>query len=174
MTNLTIAKRRVIRKHVLAKLFDKRKEQLKKREAKLADMIYNAVFDKKTRDLMNSLPDGFLSCDIGISGRFNGQYGYFKFIELKRFPYKSEDIRFDVDHRLTKTYMKFRDDQTSYNIDHQEALERIDGYLHSFRTVKKLLEAWPELSKVMPKGYFDGTPNTALTVTEPPYKDELK
>lgn len=161
-----------IASRVLANRFDKKDTELHDRYAKLAEHCYERQYPKKVRDLMASLPDGWLrtSNDIHVqfgsagmyytrlsfNGAFPGDYGCSRIAGRpaveKMFPSLDRDtlrLLLDNDDPLSVKFHALQAEREEYAKERNIISNEVRGVIGSFHTTGTLLKAWPELEQFM-------------------------
>lgn len=161
---LTRANRERIQTAMLRHRFEDGFRALAEEEADLARDVYKDVYRKKDRDIMTSLPNGWMrECSV-ISAVFGGQYASLRVngkeyneplglgIEVEfptfRMPDKhraSSAVKaYSAGHRLAVRYAKHKSKKEGLREEAFRARKQILVVLQSASTSKKLLEIWPE------------------------------
>ena len=150
---------KIVSKLIRDRFFSEEQKLIKKREA-FAKKVYNDVYSKKERDLMDSLPDNWLKKRDSIKVQFGSSYdiAYISFGERLPLPYK-DDGRvvkiYDQEHNIAKQYKELKNKETMIREDKKNAESKAYSILNSVTTTGKLFSVWPEIeptvSKMLPK-----------------------
>lgn len=148
MSQLTKDLREKIARKAANATFDPKKDDLKKRENKLAIECYNHVFPKKVRDAIAGVPEGWLrTCDCL---KFNASGWTVTLNAGKQMPTPANSycsLLGSIDGELGKKVQDFSQDKKTLEDDWRTAAIKLIGFLEQFRNFKKLEEAWPEGKK---------------------------
>lgn len=167
MSRLTNDIRDAIRSNLMRHRFKIQVTALRERSAVLADAIYNTAYPEKDRKLMSMLPEGWLDtgghmyfstssghkhqfcfngCYSGIQGV---HYGTSDAAENRPFAYKWRDSYHNCyalkDEALNQQVEEFIQDVSKHNSAYKLAETQIEASLAAFSSIKKLIEAWPEV-----------------------------
>lgn len=153
-----------IKRHIMEGQFSKERKQLKEREHKLSELVYEDIYGQKTIEKMYSLPEGWLPERRSFYVQFgtcSSGYCYRRTAELKRVP-NNHNIGichkvYDPDHELTKIHDKLTLDLNNFNEMENKLNQEVYGILSSFTTTKKLKEYWPEITGIVEKFEPDNT-----------------
>lgn len=145
MTRLTKTIREHICEHAVKAAFEHKLEDLKNREAELAEACYNAVFSEDIRNALSQVPDGWLRTCTCL--RFNAGGWNVMLCSEKEMP--TPDSRFceplgAVTGELADKVQAFSQEKTQLTDDQHDARAKMLGFLEGFSTFKQLREAWPE------------------------------
>lgn len=176
---LTNDYREKLNRRVLAYRFQSVYDQLCDDYATLANDVYLDVYDNATRQhIMDKIPQGWLPKDHKIHVRFGGTYhamlsfcpniygvalsykGKVKHTSSRVFPAK--DIGsclklYSQGHPFVVRYLSLQEREEKLRDDYRNAKKQVSVVLGSVRTVKRLLEVWPEVAPFLDE--FDTKPN---------------
>jgi hypothetical protein len=152
-----------VREEILQKLLDKgfsaKKKEIEARRNELSIKVYNDVFSKKDRDLMQSLPQGWLPEISEMKVQFGGTSSGVcqrEFQTPVRMPYKhvyscSTNVLkvYEDSHKFTIEHDKITDDTKVFCSERVKAEAQTKAVLYSCNTTKALKEAWPEISSIV-------------------------
>jgi translation elongation factor EF-G len=144
-----------ILKQLLKGKFEKQEEALKEELFDLAEECYNRVYDKKTIDQMESLPDGWLHLNNDVSVRFGEKERYYDHIKLrenKRFLSKhrySCHLVLDDQDPLFDKYEKIRDKKSELSEKRNKIRAEVNSILNSHNTTLQLIKSWPEIESIV-------------------------
>lgn len=147
---------------------------------KLCDAAYRETFSSQERQRMNKLPEGWLPEADNITARFprellaDGEaagttYVTLRFSRKMRFPHAMHTgcAYVQLSTREGSAGRKIidghkKDKQDNLRLD--SAARRTREFLSSMTTTAKLLQAWPEVERLMPRDYFfeGAAPGTAI------------
>lgn len=175
---LTNALREEIQQKLINHKFTKPLGKLADRRQRFAHKIYNDVYSKAQRDLMEKCPKDWLNTSSSISIAFGGcsnvrhlafngdQYRYSCHSEIRVKAERRESIEKIVPegssyHRCLKRYehgSKFYDEfheienaETDLHEQVHKAMAQSKAALWSVNTLKQLLELWPEIESFVPE-----------------------
>jgi len=145
--------RKQIENALIEKQFGPKRKKLTRRFENFADEIYRHAHPPKTRELMDSLPEGFLATTDRVPTHFTGLMRvHLRMTTARRFA--------AIDAHRAQEYAKDTPQWRKFNALTQarralgdtedETRREIRAVLHSVTTVKKLLEVWPEASPYVP------------------------
>lgn len=165
---LTQLHRAHIEASLLASQVDSRDEPLHQRYAKLARDCYERQYSDERRELMASLPEGWLlvsgyitvalasdGCVVHLS--FNGRFprlGYNCSSDVHRevvyLPFPVCDngtcrLRLELSHPLHHAYDQLAADREALGRDRATLKAQVHATLARYRDVEKLLKEWPEV-----------------------------
>lgn len=133
--------------------FKKEFEELEKIEHQLADDVYNKLYTKKQIKLMQELGNDFFIRRNEICARFHFDLGelylddYRTFGEAHKSYYAA--VVFDCDDPITLRYQKFKADEEELEMKRQQKYREAETIVNSCKTVKKLVELWPEIEPML-------------------------
>lgn len=162
---LTVAIRKSISDRVLKDKYEKRYTDIAARFKTLAEDVYNDVYSKKDRDLMASLPKGWLVTGTYIYVRFEGQVNYealrfsggcsykimrYQSVERleKPMPAKDRDRCVKVYEPISKftvEYVACRAALKQLDEDFDTSNQMLTTTLARFKTLDALKKQWPEI-----------------------------
>jgi hypothetical protein len=151
---LTQSLRDHIQGAILTNRFSSDEKALEKRQGDLARIIYEDVFDQKTRKKMASLPEGWLSTEDYVRVEIAGQVKSLRLPKPCRFPFnkRSNVLRvYDARHPIASEYQQYRNDRDDLQKSRTGLAAKLSAVLGSATTVKKLVELWPEAEPFVPK-----------------------
>jgi hypothetical protein len=174
---LTTGIREDISKKVIRHRFLEEHQALIKQGAALAELIYNDVFKKKERELMESLPEGWLPTDNDISFQSSSGYNrlYFngKFYveglpnpaleEFRRFPkcrMSGAAKVYEAGEAIDKKIEELLDARKDFEERYAKTKRQVMASLNSVTTLGKLKSVWPEIAPFCP----DEEPGQALAI----------
>lgn len=138
----------------------------------LADEVYAALVPKELERKLNRLPDGVVAVSRAFSVEIgegeDGIVHHFKTTVQRRMPY-SLCARTSKIPNTSPIVSKVREINKKAR-EHEKVLRTLDSevrqVLMGIRTVRTLLDRWPEVTKVegIPPEVLDETPSTALIV----------
>lgn len=142
---------------VLRHKFGPLEKKLEEEQYKLAEKAYNLVFSKKERELMESLPKGWLRTDDDINIRLPGYchvrlqfsphkhgLGKDKDRVYKRFPYESgSSFNPEVGSKLADLAQAYLDKKDKLQQEKREARNAAEALMNSVTTVNRAIEVWP-------------------------------
>lgn len=133
--------------------FKDKEAEIEKKKINLANQIYESKYSQAERDLMTSLPIGWLEVRTGIYASLGGEFLQFEFEKNspKRYPHSQGHaclIKEDTG-KLTKAYQHIK--SLIENLKDERGLlrEKINSILYSAKSDKRLREIWPEISIVL-------------------------
>lgn len=152
-TRLTRALRGQILYALHKRAFKKEFEELEKIEHQLADDVYNKLYTKKQLKLMSELGNDFFSRYSDICAKFHFDLGKLSLDGYRSFgeaykPYYAAVV-FDCDDPLTLRYQKFKADKEALETKRQQKCYETETIVNSCKTVKKLVELWPEIEPML-------------------------
>lgn len=136
------------------KAFDPRRQKLSKARETLAQRLYNKCVDKKTRDLMETLSDAFVSRREHLYVQLtDGRRRRFKLERKLPFPagwdWGKTHIVDDV--RLCDAVYKLEADQSALDDESASFEAEASAILSRARSTEQLKELWPEAVAFLPK-----------------------
>jgi hypothetical protein len=157
---------------LVAYTFDAREKLLHEREASLALEVYNTVFDEQTRLKMNSLPEGWLDTTTFVYANAGGYSLCLHFnhpcTASKRIPANRRHDRFNLtDQDLIGRVQTLANDAARFAEERNSFRRKIESFLKSVSTDKRLFELMPELKAIIGDNFF-GVPvpvSTAIVAT---------
>lgn len=125
-------------------------KKLKEREVKLAERVYNDVFSAAHRKLMAELPEGWLPARSHIVARFGGSQGRLDHGTPLRVPNSKSDSWgtlkvYEATHALAEAYQELENDKATLKAERTRLSQEATGAITTARTMKRLLETWPEI-----------------------------
>lgn len=155
MTTLTNEMRNRIVSKLIQHRFSKEQERVKKLGHAVALAVYNDTYSKKERDLMASLPEGWLPECGSMRGVFGGEHGRALLSANARMPYRDDERyvkkSYDGDHKITQQYVEWKHAEKSLEAAIDGARTTAFGLLQTAKTVEKLLSIWPEVKPFIPE-----------------------
>lgn len=137
----------------------------------LRQMAYETCYSKKERDLIASLPDGWLGTATAGQVMVNGRVTQVLFDELRPVPFNSSSSFYgskpvsavlDDGHPylLKMEELRVADEKLdqfsrSYNEERSSLKVRVRAILESVTTVNRLIEIWPEVVDFLPETVSD-------------------
>lgn len=185
MTRLSTNIKESLWRKLCERSFRKETQQLINLNAAHANRVWEASFSQKDRDLMASLPEGWLPTDhdiqIQFAGRiqtiyFWGTLGQYSLPEnlrhtgavlkdaFRRFPSKKKDgvcAVFDRGHPLCEEFDALQEKLTALAGRVGDARRAAFVVMNSASTVKRLIAIWPEAEEFAKK-YLDNGERKAL------------
>jgi hypothetical protein len=157
-TKLNKDMREKIVKAAMAETFAKRKENVTTMEHELAGAVRRTVLGTKTLELLDALPDGIAPTRNKLSVKIAGSYQDLKLGSDERFPDRVANYSgttcldvFDGGHPLAEQYEAFMAETTKLKTDMKSIEARLMALVSSYSTVERLIEAWPDGEKFIPK-----------------------
>lgn len=148
--NLTNDRRDRIVGMLLQYTFDKEREELDKQRAKLGPKIYNAAFSASDRKKMKALPKSWLRHKSHITAEIAGTMDRFDMPEAVPFPYDKASyndcaLTLDGSHPIASDYLAYKQANEDLSERRKQAKNEANAVLYAHRTVKQLIDAWPEI-----------------------------
>lgn len=179
MQNKSIRLTNQVRDELIGKLLDnafgEKANQIKEWRFDFSEKVYNDIYDKKTREAMLALPDGWLAEKTEFHVQFGGDSrGYCERMlrEPKRFLAKHSRgaIKvFDVSHKLTIEHGKIDVAIEDLRQERRTAEQQARAVIYSCTTTAHLKSTWPEIADEVvqfePKGETDKA-NAIIPVME--------
>lgn len=170
--NLTNVIRDEIIADVIAKTFDKEKEELKKREHKIGMAAYAKVYTAKEREAAASLPKGWVKVDKCLRFNIGGmdmRFNVNEHVPVRReSEYDCSRLGNIADEKIKQDALDLHGDKESIKDREQKLRGQLKGVLYAVNTYKRLSETWPEghkfYVKYAPKG--DNSLLPAIRVNE--------
>lgn len=166
--------------------FDTEAKEIEERRYALSVKVYNDVFSKKDRDLMDSLPAGWLPQVTAIKVQFGGassgvcERGFKEKVSVphKHKNYDSTNVLkvYEDSHKFTVEHDKITDDIKEFNARKIKAKAQANAVIYSCNTTKALKDAWPEIAEIV-ENYepsADSENQTALVPVENGLNELLK
>lgn len=119
-----------------------------KREA-LAAKIYDDAFPKKQRDLMASLPDGWLPMTTTVKFATAGVVEMLRLPEARRIPHEREYHvlkAYEATSAIAEAFADIKSKVAEHRKQREECRSEAIATLSSFRTTTALIKAWPEIA----------------------------
>lgn len=132
----------------------KRIEVRRKREHDFAVKIINSLVTEEQWEKMRELPERFFPLTDHIFASFDGHYTRVLLQEQMRVPVfltYGAVLSTEGDHPLSKENRKIRLDEHKIEEDRRDVRNTTAAFMRNFRTVKALVEAWPEIQGYLPK-----------------------
>jgi len=170
--NLTNVIRDDIIKDVIAKTFDKDKEELKKREHKIGMAAYAKVYSAKERDAAASLSEGWVKRDKCLRFNIGGMDMIFNVNEAvpvkRNGEYGCNRLGNIADEKIKQDALDLHNDKQTIKDGESKLHGQLKSVLYAVNTYKRLSETWPEghkfYVKYAPKG--DNSLLPAIRVNE--------
>jgi len=148
MSTMTTAMRRSILERLIEHRFGAEQASLTKARRAFAARLYDDAFPKKQRDLMATLPEGWLSTKTYFTASFAGSVERFELDEPRRFPgskLHNPLKTYEASHPLNVARIDL--DRRSQDLSERrsDCKHKALAALNSSRTVAQLLKAWPEI-----------------------------
>ena len=181
MTRLTNSIKEVLLKKLLVHAYRDRVQEAVNANAHFAVKVYNDAFAKDLKQI-NALPKGWLPTDIDILVQFGptvqrlyfrGTLGAFNLREALRpceaqivydtsypFPANKKDTvvkQYDGVHPLVSEFDSLKAKFSELETEIHRATKTIEAAMNSVKTVKKLIEIWPEVEEFA-KPYLEHVP----------------
>ena len=137
---------------LLEKRFSKEDEAKAKKSQSLAQQVYNDQIQKKDRDIMATLPDGWLPMVSSLRVQFGDDYTYLSLKESVPLPHNRSKYTFAVyekDHKLTKKFSDIDSKDDEIRDGKVDIKKKAWAILTSVRTTKQLFDVWPEVQGVV-------------------------
>jgi hypothetical protein len=185
-TRLTNELRDKIAADILRHRFTEQVDALIADRAVFADAIYTDIFRKSDREKMAALPKGWLPEETSIGAQFGEASGRYENVNFngffygklsglrttregetvtRRVPYKHRTgcaKVYDDAHKLTQRHMELSDRLTTLTEEYSAAKRQTMAALHSASTIKRLVEAWPEVAPFTAK--YENAPSQLPSV----------
>lgn len=143
----------------LAHRFDADFAKLERDKSRLAEATYAAIYDSGTRRRMNSLPKGWLPEATELSVRFEGNSKGDRTVldlpQARRFLDKHESAGawsrtvshvFGAREPVSIEAQRIVTAEAALKEERNKARRAVMTALHQARTIKQLVEAWPEIA----------------------------
>lgn len=159
MAALTKSTRDSIRNKILKHRFDTEEAALHKALRSAGDRVYEALYSKAHRDLMNSAPDGFYARrESDYVKPPTGDYStQVKWTDYKPLPYcdvhGARTLKLpstETNKAIWNAYTDASQALKSFGSMKSEARVELDGVLAGFTTLKQLRDNWPEIADFIP------------------------
>lgn len=153
MATLTKSTRESIRNKILMHRFEAEEAALRKARIEAGDRVYEALYSKTHRDLMNAAPDG----DYPKQDSTWVAQTHIKWTGYKPMPYC--DVHGSHNPKLSQTetnkaiwnaYTDATWALKAFDLVKSEARRELDGVLAGFNTLKQLRDNWPEIADFIP------------------------
>ena len=152
MANITNKIRESIARKAVNATFQPKKDDLTKRENKLAIECYNAVFPKSIRDIVAKIPENWLRQCSSLQFNANGSTVTLNAGKNMSTPFSSICARLgNLEGDLAERVQNFSQEKKTLDEDWRSAFTKMYGFLEQFRTFKRLEESWPEGKKFYKK-----------------------
>lgn len=169
-TRLTNELRETIANDILRHRFADQVDALISDRAEFADAVYCDIYRKADREKMDALPKGWLSEEqnIGVqfgaegrayqniefSGAFYGPLGGMRTVKeneriSRRVQHKHRSgcaKAYEPSHKLVARYQELANRQSDMDAEFKAAKRQTLAALNSVQTIKRLIEAWPEVA----------------------------
>lgn len=169
-TRLTNDLRETIAHDILRHRFTEQVDALIADRAALADAVYADLYRKADREKMEALPKGWLpeEHNIGVQfgaeghtyqnlefcGAFYGPLGGMRTVKdgeriTRRVPHKHRSgcaKAYEPSHKLVARYQELATRQADMDSEFKAAKRQTLAALNSVQTIKRLIEAWPEVA----------------------------
>jgi len=139
-------------------------EQLKK----VGDQLYNHIYPKKDRDLMDSLPHNWMPEFDLLKVCIGGKITVIPMTKNRRFPYQNDrynsvvrasfQAREAITEKVSRAQCQYKDACDAV----KDLRHRVKAVIEYSRTTKQLVEAWPECEKVV-EDYFGSRVSSSAT-----------
>jgi len=139
-------------------------EQLKK----VGDQLYNHIYPKKDRDLMDSLPHNWMPEFDLLKVCIGGKITVIPMTKNRRFPYQNDrynsvvrasfQAREAIAEKVSRAQCQYKDACGAV----KDLRHRVKAVIEYSRTTKQLVEAWPECEKVV-EDYFGSRVSSSAT-----------
>lgn len=150
---LTKELRKRIKDQIIEHRFNDDKSKLDQKKDKFALKVYTTVFSKKERELLVSLPEGWTtklsSFQVNLGGETHRFYLSEKLIFPGGYSNYSTVKAYDGSHALSEEKAKLICEKQNFNAEVNSAKADINAILTSVSTIKRLKEAWPEITTIV-------------------------
>lgn len=149
MTTLNNSKREIILSRLLKHRFEKEDAAMEAKRAALAVRIYDDAFPKKQRDLMATLPDGWLPTVDTISFVAAGDWKRLRLPNERRIPLSRKNAAakaYDADHPIAEAVADLEAKDAELRARRDECRFNVRAMLASANTVAALVKTWPEVA----------------------------
>lgn len=149
MTKLANFHREKIRDLILAHRFDGDRDRLKKEATALGIKVYERAFPRKQRDLMETLPKGWLHEEDHASVKAGSCFTRLPFGKAMRMPMTKAHgciLSLEATDTLAQQISAHESAEKGLRDTRSAAARQIAATLGSFSTVKALREGWPEIA----------------------------
>ena len=147
--NLTNDRRDRIIRLLLEHTFDAESLELQNARSKIGPKIYNTVFSAANRKKMKALPAGWLRQGDSIRANLAQDFETFDLPERLPFPHSTGRhdcaISLDGGHPITEEFRSWKAATEDLRKRKNEAQSAARATIYSHRTVKQLLDAWPDI-----------------------------
>lgn len=148
MTNLTNEARNKILARLIEHRFGAEEEALRKARRAFAARVYDDIFTKKQRDLMASLPSGWMPTKQTINVYFAGEITQLSLPDQRPVPHDKVHgtlAVYDARHPLAEAKVDL--DRKAYDLTERRDAARANAnaFLRNSKTLKQLVDAWPEI-----------------------------
>lgn len=175
MRNLTKGSRASIEAFAIKAAFAARDRDLEDRRKKLAAMAYDMLFVGQERAAIDACPSHWLTensyINVNVAGK-RLQIGFGRGRPMPVHARKGEsrmgycDVTLGREHPHIDLFESYMNDVVALEEARKEAGAKLRSFLHQFRTVEQLLEAWPEGKDAVEHAYGGrDKASTALTVS---------
>jgi hypothetical protein len=168
-----------IRGHIQRRLkevkFTPEEEKLAAEEPSIALNAYFFLYTEKERELLESLPKGFVREKDRIEVRVNGEYHSLNFAlcrnakeksVFKRFTWERDTLYIKSNEPVAKQIHDWERRKKFQEEKRDEALRQAGAFISSHRTIAALLKAWPEVAEFLPADVETATTALALQVKQ--------
>ena len=139
---------------LIAHRFQATLDEHAKREFELAEAVYTATYNAKTRQEMCALPKGWLEESSEIRLTFGGSSSHTQFQDEKPRRFLSKHIRwgdgnlaFPTTSPLTKEFHNLERDKEMLRVEIVDVKNQVRAQLAHFTTIKKLRKEWPQIEQ---------------------------
>lgn len=183
MARLTNDYRRQLLVAITRRTYQPKFEELLQEGKELADRVYNSVYPKKDRELMESLPSGWVPESDCVALNMDGElrciywngslFGPYAWKAVDRMPHpfdRPNDLERRIAYKhiwgrgraqlkenaeeIRKDLIEFNDKLENLRDEYFDAWRRAEAVLNSVSTVGKLLKIWPEIAEFVPEEWY--------------------
>ena len=163
---------KVMRSKILYRLLDHRfkaeQEEMDKALTAFESSVYNDIYPEKIRKAMLALPDDYLRSGGNLTVGFGGEITQIRIPQTKPVSnghcgYSRVVKSYEAKDELTLEWRNISRRKADYRTKRDRATTAAKGVLENCRTIKQLLEAWPE-SLPFVQDYMVAPACVALTV----------
>lgn len=162
---------------ILDHRFKADQQKLKAEHYDLAVAIYNEKYGKADRDLMATLPEGWLPVSESFYAGLAGGYDQFTLPQKCRFRsvdglgrYGRPLIALDAEHKVSKRHAELESQEKELQAAIKSASLDVWAILDSATTVDKLRDRWPEALKIIDP-IIDALPKPSTNLPAIPMPD---
>lgn len=160
-----------IQEALIKHTFNKKLVKIADKKAKFALKVYNDVYPKKHREIMETCPEGWLKkqdsmavsfCNSFTHLYFNGSESHYNchnrvlkgrdrvFFLVPGSGYNAKKA-YDGEHKLSVEHAKLMLEEDELHKELHEASGKAEAVIGSVTTIKKLISVWPEIEEFIPE-----------------------